>query len=244
MSRTGIRRNERDWAGQLISWIKSAIDKKTTVFQDATNDTGVKTDPGRARFPDILLFIDKISGIVFNGWELKFPDTAADDTAMLENALEKARMLASDSFVTWNGAEAFIWHINDGEYSLGSLSKIKAYPKAPTISSREDLADPDKFARHEPMLRERADEILHDLDSLYRNGVLKPAINISRNITTAIRQAAAIIIPQLQESIIREKGRSRAFRDEFNKWKIYESPALKILESSSRKRRMSYLSRF
>lgn len=55
MAKLDIKRNERDWAGQLISWIKSAIDKKTTVFQDATNDTGVKMKSGRTKFPDILL---------------------------------------------------------------------------------------------------------------------------------------------------------------------------------------------
>ena len=58
MAKNDIKRNERDWAGQLISWIKSAIDRKTTIFQDATNDTGVKMESGRTKFPDILLFID------------------------------------------------------------------------------------------------------------------------------------------------------------------------------------------
>ena len=140
MSKLEVKRNERDWAGQLISWIKSAIDRKTTVFQDATNDTGVRMESGRTKFPDVLLFVDKTSGVIFNGWELKFPDTAVDDTVMLENALEKARKLHSDSFVTWNGAEAIIWHIDDEEYTLDSLSKLKVYPKVPTINSRDDLA--------------------------------------------------------------------------------------------------------
>lgn len=236
MAKLDIKRNERDWAGQLISWIKSAIDKKTTVFQDATNDTGVKMKSGRTKFPDILLFIDKTSGVIFNGWELKFPDTAVDDTVMLENALEKAHKLHSDSFVTWNGAEAIIWHINDEEYTLDGLSKLKVYPKVSTINSREDLADPVKFAQHEPLLKERTEEILHDLDSLYCNGALKPALDISKNIISAVREASTIIIPQFQEAIIQEKGSNRAFRDEFNKWKIYESSTLKILESSSRKK--------
>lgn len=236
MAKLDIKRNERDWAGQLISWIKSAIDRKTTVFQDATNDTGVKMKSGRTKFPDILLFVDKTSGVIFNGWELKFPDTAVDDTVMLENALEKAHKLHSNSFVTWNGAEAIIWHINDEEYILDNLSKLKVYPKVSTINSREDLADPVKFAQHEPLLKARAEEILHDLDSLYRNGALKPALDISKNIISAVREASAIIIPQFQEAIIQEKGSNRAFRDEFNKWKIYESSTLKILESSSRKR--------
>ena len=236
MAKLEIKRNERDWAGQLISWIKSAIDRKTTIFQDATNDTGVKMKSGRTKFPDILLFIDKTSGVIFNGWELKFPDTTVDDTVMLENALEKAHKLHSDSFVTWNGDEAIIWHINDEEYTLDGLSKLKVYPKVSTINSREDLADPVKFAQHEPLLKERTEEILHDLDSLYRNGALKPALDISKNIISAVREASTIIIPQFQEAIIQEKGSNRAFRDEFNKWKIYESSTLKILESSSRKK--------
>lgn len=236
MAKLDVKRNERDWAGQLISWIKSAIDKKTTVFQDATNDTGIKMKSGRTKFPDILLFVDKTSGVIFNGWELKFPDTAVDDTVMLENALEKAHKLHSDSFVTWNGAEAIIWHIDDEEYTLDSLSKLKVYPKVSTINSREDLADPVKFAQHEPLLKERTEEILHDLDSLYHNGTLKPALDISKNIISAVREASTIIIPQFQEAIIQEKGSNRAFRDEFNKWKIYESSTLKILESSSRKK--------
>lgn len=236
MAKLDIKRNERDWAGQLISWIKSAIDRKTTVFQDATNDTSVKMKSGRTKFPDILLFVDKTSGVIFNGWELKFPDTAVDDIVMLENALEKAQKLSSDSFVTWNGTEAIIWHIDDEKYSLDSLSKIKVYPKIPSISTREDLADPVKFAQYEPLLKERTEEILHDLDSLYRNGILKPALDISKNIISAVRKASTIIIPQFQEAIIQEKGSNRAFRDEFNKWKIYESSTLKILASSSRKK--------
>ena len=200
MAKLDIKRNERDWAGQLISWIKSAIDRKTTVFQDATNDTSVKMKSGKTKFPDVLLFVDKTSGVIFNGWELKFPDTAVDDVVMLENALEKAQKLSSDSFVTWNGAEAVIWHVNDEKYSLDCLSKIKVYPKIPSISTREDLADPVKFAQHEPLLKERTEEILHDLDSLYRNGALKPALDISKNIISAVQEASIIIIPQFQEA--------------------------------------------
>ena len=120
MNGNGIRRNERDWAGQLISWIKDAIAQGTTVFQDATNDTGVKLESGRTKFPDILLFTDKISGIVFNGWELKFPDTPVDDPEMLDNALEKAKTLKSESFVTWNGADAVIWRIDTSSYERHS----------------------------------------------------------------------------------------------------------------------------
>lgn len=231
-----MKRNERDWAGQLISWIKSEIENKRTVFQDATNDTGVRMTSGRTKFPDVLLFVDKVSGVIFNGWELKFPDTPVDDPEMLENALEKAQKLQSDSFVTWNGTEAIIWGINDKIYSIDNLTRIKVYPKEPTISTREDLADPRRYAIHEEVLRKRAIDILHDLSCLYRDEVLKPAINVSGTITEAIKQASEIIVPQFQQEIERKKGEDREFRDAFLQWKIYESSTLKILESSSRKK--------
>ena len=230
-----IKRNERDWAGQLISWIKSSIENGTTIFQDATNDTGIKLESGRTKFPDVLLFTDKISGIIFNGWELKFPDTAVDDAIMLDNALEKARKLQSDSFVTWNGTQAIIWKINTVDYAIKSLTKIKEYPKEFSISTRDDLADPIKFAQNESLLRKRANDLLHDLGQLYLNSELKPAINISGNITDAVQQASNVIIPQFQSAIISLKGSNANFRKEFNKWKIYESSTLNILASSSRR---------
>ena len=235
MNGNGIRRNERDWAGQLISWIKDAIAQGTTVFQDATNDTGVKLESGRTKFPDVLLFTDRISGIVFNGWEMKFPDTPVDDPEMLDNALEKAKTLKSESFVTWNGADAVIWRIDTSSYERLSLSRIKTYPTIPSISSREDMANPVAYAANEELLRCRAKEILHDLDSLYRRGELTPAINISINMVSAIRMAYNIIVPQLSHLIEEECGGNRQFRENFNQWRIYESSTLKILQTSSRR---------
>ncbi len=230
-----MKRNERDWAGQLISWIQEAIREGRTVFEDATNDTGIKLASGRTKFPDILLFTDKVSGIVFNGWELKFPDTEVDDREMLENALEKAERLKSDSFVTWNGAEAIIWKIVDETYTLKSIKKLKEYPKEQTINSRDDLADPIKFNLNEPLLRARTNEILYDLRQLYERGELKQAINITGNIIEAVIEASAIILPQFQQAIITKKGNNAAFRREYDQWKIYESSTLKILASSSRR---------
>ena len=177
----------------------------------------------------------KSTGIIFNGWELKFPDTDADDNEMLKNALEKAERIKSDSFVTWNGTEAIIWKIENEEYSTDTISKLKEYPKEKHINSRDDLADPNKFQQHEHSLRKRLTEILHDLEQLYQSGELKQAINISGNFVNAVRAAAEIILPQFKTEIVKMKGANAAFRKEFNQWKIYESSTLKILASSSRR---------
>lgn len=230
-----IRRNERDWTGQLVSWLKEAINKGQTVFEDITNDSSLSGNRGNTKFPDILLFTDKISGVVFNGWELKFPDTPADDIEMLANALEKAKRLQSDSFVTWNGRETVIWKIDVEHYSVETLSRLKEYPAITTINSRNDMADPVKYARHEAALRQRAMEILHDLDQLCRDGHLRPAINVSENIIDAIRTAYRIIVPQFTLAIKDRCGMDAGFRNAFNQWKIYESSTLKILGYSSRR---------
>lgn len=230
-----MKLNERAWAGQIISWIKQSINDSTTIFQDATNDEGLKVASGRTKFPDVLLFTDKISGVVFNGWELKFPDTPADDSEMLENALEKAERLKSNSFVTWNGTEAIIWKINDDNYSLSSLEKLKVYPKEKDINKRNDLADRNNYNKHEAKLQKRLNEILHDLGQLYENGELKNAINISSNIVEAVTQTAMHFVPQLKNEINELKGDDKAFRTEFNQWKIIESATLKILSTSSRR---------
>lgn len=231
-----MRRNERDWAGQLVSWIKGAIERKTTLFQDVTNDTGLCMESGRTKFPDILLFLDKVSGIVFNGWELKFPDTAVDDTVMLENALEKARRLRAESFVTWNGAEAVIWKIDTETYTVETLTRLKAYPRLAGIATRDDLADLQNYARHEEELRQRAYEILHDLEQLCRENRLRPAVDVSGNIIQAIGKAATLVVPQFCLAIKAKKGNDAEFREAFGRWKIYEGATLKMLAESSRRR--------
>ena len=230
-----MKRNERDWAGQLVSWIQQAIHQRRTVFQNATNDTGIKLASGRTKFPDILLFTDKNSGIVFNGWELKYPDTAVDDKEMLENALEKAERLKADSFVTWNGTEAIIWKIANKNYNLESISRLKVYPREATINTREDLSDQTNYNNNEYLLIARANDILHDLEQFYISGELRHAINISGNIIEAVIEAANIILPQFANAIRVEKGDNATFRGEFEQWKIYENSTLKILASSSRR---------
>ena len=231
-----MKYNERAWAGQLISWIEIAISEGRTVFEGATNDAGIKLSSGRTKFPDILLFTDKTSGIIFNGWELKFPDTPVDDQDMLLNALEKAQRIQSDSFVTWNGAEAVIWQIEGKVYELSSLFKLKHYPIEQSVRTRNDLADYDNYKRNESKLRNRLEEILHDLGQLYTSDILKPAINITGSFIEAAKKASEIILPQFKSEIEKKKGSSKAFRDQFNSWKIYEKSTLKILANSSRRK--------
>lgn len=235
-----MKLNERAWSGDIISWINEEVRECRTRFHGARNDAGITLATGRTKFPDILLFTDKVAGVIFNGWELKYPDTSVDDAEMLKNAIEKAERLKSDSIVTWNGTEAIIWKINDGNYAIDGISILKRYPKEPSITRRDDLADPIKFNQNEPFLRKRLVEILHDLAQLFECGELKEAINVSSEFVDAVKDASFAIVPQFQAEIKRLLGIAPAFRSEFNQWKIYESSTLKILESSSRRSEKVY----
>lgn len=227
--------NERVFNGHVIGWIREAVNNRQTVFQDATNDMSVKMENGKTLYPDVLLFSDKISGIIFNGWELKFPDVAVDDIVMLDNALQKASKLGSKSFVTWNANETIIWQIQDENYTRESLVRTKYYPGFPEITGRDFLKKEANYRKFEPQLRQRLFDILYDLGQLFEDGTIKPAINISVNIINAVYKAAQIVIPQIREAIIHQKSIDIKFRDNFTKWKIYEQATLKILASSSRR---------
>ena len=229
-----MKLNERVWAGQIIAWIKEEIALGKTIFQDATNDAGIKVASGRTKFPDILLFSDKVSGIVFNGWELKYPDVKADDKDMILNALEKAERLKSNSFVTWNGRHSIIWLIKDNNYNVDSLTRLKEY-KDEAITTRNDLADNNNYQKHEGTLRNRLRVILKDLQDLQNNGEIREAINISDEFISAISEVAKGIIPQIKLQINELRGTNPSFRKSFQEWKIVESSTLKILASSSRR---------
>ena len=154
---------------------------------------------------------------------------------MLLNALEKAEKIQSNSFVTWNGTEAYIWKIKDAKYKIENLEIIRHYPKENEITLRNDLADNNNYQKNEPKLIARLKQILHDLEILFQHGELKEAINISSNIIGSITDAAEFIVPQLKQKIVDLKNDDATFRSQFNKWKIIESATLKILSTSSRR---------
>ena len=60
---------------------------------------------GGVLFPDVLLFGDRATARILQGWELKMPDTSILDAEFRQNAEAKARALGLDSFLLWNVSE-------------------------------------------------------------------------------------------------------------------------------------------
>ena len=108
-------------------------------IKDAGGEQTVKAEGG-SLFPDVLLFGDRSTARILQGWELKMPDTSIDDFEFRDNAETKARALGLDSFLLWNVSYARLYTRNDetDEFETAErwddLSDIKT--RASVASSR------------------------------------------------------------------------------------------------------------
>lgn len=125
--------NERSWAIDVISEINSYSATRNRAIVRAGGEHTVSGISG-SLFPDVLLFGDNNGSIVQQGWELKMPDTAINDLALIENAKLKAVRLGLNSFVVWNADEAVLY-IKDVN---GNFVHTKAWP-ATNIKRRADV---------------------------------------------------------------------------------------------------------
>lgn len=125
--------NERSWAIDVISEINSYSASRARAVVRAGGEHTVSGQSG-SLFPDVLLFGDSNGSIVLQGWELKMPDTAINDFALLENAKLKANRLGLNSFVVWNADEAVLYLKNSNNLYIHT----KAW-QATNIKRRSDV---------------------------------------------------------------------------------------------------------
>lgn len=111
--------NERSWAIDLIGYLKGIAHNENRAVRDVSGEQTI-TDMSGSLFPDVLLFGDRDTARILQGWELKFPDTDINDVDFFENAEVKARMLGLDSFLLWNVRYARLYTLDDnsGDFVL------------------------------------------------------------------------------------------------------------------------------
>jgi hypothetical protein len=100
--------NERSWAIDLIGHIKSLAAANNRSIKDAGGEQTVRAEGG-SLFPDVLLFGDRETARILQGWELKMPDTSISDGEFRNNAEIKANALGLDSFLLWNVSHAHLF---------------------------------------------------------------------------------------------------------------------------------------
>lgn len=100
--------NEPSWAIDLIGHLKQLAGQSNQSIRDAGGEQTINAEGG-SLFPDVLLFGDRATTRILQGWELKMPDTGIDDFEFRENAEIKARALGLDSFLLWNVSYARLY---------------------------------------------------------------------------------------------------------------------------------------
>ena len=118
---TGFAYNERSWAIDLIGYIKQIVFANNRSIKNAGGEQTVRAEGGML-FPDVLLFGDRATARILQGWELKMPDTSINDHEFRVNAEKKARALGLDSFVLWNVSCARLY-IKNRETNIFSPTK-------------------------------------------------------------------------------------------------------------------------
>ncbi|MFA6248448.1 MAG: hypothetical protein WC615_16025, partial [Mucilaginibacter sp.] len=127
--------NERSWAIDLIGHIKSLASANNRSIKDAGGEQTIRVDGG-SLFPDVLLFGDRETARILQGWELKMPDTSISDREFRENAEIKAKALGLDSFILWNVTHA---HLYVRSKSTGFFTRSHTWNTLADITTRSTV---------------------------------------------------------------------------------------------------------
>jgi len=155
--------NERSWAIDLIGYLKQLAANSHRSIRGIGGECSIRAS-GRTLFPDVLLFGDRSTARILQGWELKMPDTNIGDIAFRRNAEEKAKVLGLDSFLLWNVsiARLFVRIPNSEDYIME-----RAWSDLSDISSRQDVIASQR------RWQQTARDIFSYMNDLFDRGVLK-----------------------------------------------------------------------
>lgn len=200
--------NERSWAIDLIGHLKQVANQNNRSIKDAGGEQTIKAEGG-SLFPDVLLFGDRSTARILQGWELKMPDTSIDDYEFRRNAEMKAKALGLDSFLLWNVTHA---HLYICEPTSGQFVRNKEWAELANITTRTSVV------ANRQRWENLAAEILGYLNDLFDRGSLEGRQFIdayrSGGVTALIMENAG----EVAEALVDEARRDSTFRAEMVLW--------------------------
>ncbi len=195
--------NERSWAIDLIGHLKHLVQQGERPIKDAGGERTIRTEGG-ALFPDVLLFGDRSTARILQGWELKMPDTSIHDMEFRQNAEAKARALGLDSFLLWNVSvvHLYVRPLESEDYVLEN-----------TWSDLTDIRDRDSVVSSRERWEDMANDIIGYLNDLFDRGTLEGRQFIdsyrSGGITALIMENTGLVEQALKDAA-RRNGLLRA----------------------------------
>jgi len=205
--------NEREFAGQVISWIQERIAQGGLPFENATQDSGLY-GLEQVKFPDILVTLDFECQRPFCGWELKTPKTDARDAELLTRAVEKAQTLDAKYFVTWNMQTVIIWSTPEKTRAIVTEGdKVREFGPDPRITDVNDIRNKDKA----DILREVCRRLLLDLGKLYEDERINLPLADTTIFVSVVGTAAEKMAGTLAEDL-RKARADRTFDRRLSAW--------------------------
>ena len=197
--------NEREFAGQVIHWIKEQLKEGGLPFESATNDSGLY-GLASVKFPDVLLTLDFEGLRPFCGWELKTPKTDARAKELLKGAVEKAQQIEAKYFVTWNMQSAVIWRTPERtRVTVREDDKVREFGPDTRITRVDDIRD----AERAELLRDMCRRLVLDLGRLYED----EKVNLPVADTTVFVSMVAAASNKMEESLLRDIRSARGNRE-------------------------------
>jgi len=200
--------NERSWAIDVIGHIKSVVHENNRSIKDAGGEQTISADGG-SLFPDVLLFGDRETARILQGWELKMPDTSINDLDFRENAEIKARALGLDSFLLWNVNRARLYVRDPGS---DNFVLFQDWNDLRDITTRAQVRE--NRQRWETL----ATTIIASLNDLFDRGTLEGRQFIeayrSGGITSLIMENSG----DVKEALINTARRDAGLRNQMTLW--------------------------
>ena len=207
--RAGAVFNERAWGIEIISEINRLLSCELAGHpaRQAGGEYGTPKAGESTLFPDVLLFGDAKERLILQGWELKMPDTAADDAALLANAAEKAERMGTGSFLVWNGRSAVL-HAASGD---GHWKEVARWTN-PELDSRGALA------QNPGIWKKTLRAILEYLAGFFTRGGGRARLDVQGQLDFVLERVLAALREPVAAELKRLYAGSRSFRTSVDSW--------------------------
>jgi len=150
---------------------------------------------------------------------MTIPAQAADDPAILEFVIRRARAHKAPYFVTWTLREAMLWRTPKPGVpaSRDSIEKLRNYPHIYEIgaSDQEPITEPTKLK-----VLESGRAILHDLERLLKDEALELVQIDATYFVNRLLEAVHRLLPMVADSLHHRLQTEVGFRQEISDWAV------------------------
>lgn len=195
---TIVRRNERSWAIELITYINRIVHDNDLSIKRAGGESTISTDRGNTMFPDVILYGNEDQSVILQGWEIKMPDVPIEDETFIKDAQRKAIALNLNSCLIWNFTYAVLYIREEKNV----FRKIKQWSDTSKIKTRDDVTT------YRSDWEKLLEKIILEINTYFISGEFRKAL-----LGEVISNTTITTLVQRNKALVAQKHRISAFSD-------------------------------